>query len=143
VNAVAERDEVHAQRMQMMQERDEAIRLAKNREAARVRTMFQATRWATDFDHRDREQDLIRQIKELQIDVHCLNNLVNLILPPAPVEEDGPNVLVAEDDGMEVDAKVELKARRRRPSLLGTTMVMVCQMLTVIIPRRSLAVVLG
>jgi hypothetical protein len=44
VNAVAERDEAHAQRMQMMQERDEAIHLVEAREAASIRTVFTAGR---------------------------------------------------------------------------------------------------
>jgi hypothetical protein len=44
VNVVAERDEAHAQRMQMMQERDEVIRLVEAREAARIRTVFVASR---------------------------------------------------------------------------------------------------
>ena len=52
-----------------------------------------------------REQELIRQIEELQLDVHCLNNMVNPILRLAPAVEEDPNVLIAEDDGMEVDAK--------------------------------------
>jgi hypothetical protein len=47
VNAVAERDEAHAQRMQMMQDKDEAIRLAEAREAARTRIVFAAGRQAT------------------------------------------------------------------------------------------------
>ena len=33
--------------------------------------------------------------------------MVNLILPLAPAVEEGPNVLIAEDDGMEMDAKEE------------------------------------
>ena len=56
-----------------------------------------------EFDHR--EQELIRQIEELQLDVHRLNNIVNPILPPAPAVEEDPNVLIVEDDGMEVDAE--------------------------------------
>ena len=44
-------------------ERDEAIRLAETREAARIQTVFQAARQATEFDHR--EQELIRQIEEV------------------------------------------------------------------------------
>ena len=59
---------------------------------------------ATKFDRR--EQELICQIEELQLDVHCVNNMVNPILPPAPAVED-PNVLIAKDDGMEVDAEAE------------------------------------
>ena len=35
--------------------------------------------------------------------------MVNPILPPAPVVEEDPIVLIAKDDGMEVDAKAEPK----------------------------------
>ena len=49
----------------------------------------------------------MRQVEELQLDVHHLNNMVNPILPPAPAVEEDPNVLIAEDDGMEVDAEDE------------------------------------
>ena len=42
------------------------------------------------------------------MDVHRLNNMVNPILPPTPVvEEEDHNVLIAEDDGMEVDTEAE------------------------------------
>ena len=34
-------------------ERDEVIRLAKNREAARIRTVFQAARQTTEFKHKE------------------------------------------------------------------------------------------
>ena len=44
-------------------ERDEAIRLTKNIEATRIQTVFEATRQAMEFDHR--EQELIRQVEEL------------------------------------------------------------------------------
>ena len=33
--------------------------------------------------------------------------MVNQILPPAPAVEEDPNVLIAEDDGIEVDLEVE------------------------------------
>ena len=33
--------------------------------------------------------------------------MVNPILPPAPAVEEDPNVLIAEDDGMEVDTEDE------------------------------------
>jgi hypothetical protein len=39
--------------------------------------------------------------------VHHLNNRIDPILPPAPAEEEGPNVLIAEDDGMEVDPEAQ------------------------------------
>ena len=58
-----------------------------------------------EFDRR--EQELIRQIEELQLDVHRLNNMVNPILPPSLEVEEDPNVLIAEDDGMEVGAEDE------------------------------------
>ena len=67
--------------------------------------MFHAARQATEFDRR--EQELIRQIEELQLDVHRLNNKVNPILPLALSVEEDPNVLIAEDDGMEVDAEAK------------------------------------
>ena len=70
--------------------------------------MFQATRQVTEFDHR--EQELIRQVEELQLNVHCLKNMVNPILPPnAPAVEEDPNVLIAKDNGMEVDIEDEPK----------------------------------
>ena len=62
-----------------------------------------------------REQELIRQIEELQLDVHRLNNMVNPILPPALAVEEDPNVLIAEDDGMEVDAEAEPKDEEIEP----------------------------
>ena len=70
-----------------------------------MQTMFLASRHAKEFDRR--EQELIRQVEELQLDVHRLNNMVNPILPPAPAVEEDPNVLITEDDGMEVDAEDE------------------------------------
>ena len=36
--------------------------------------------------------------------------MVNPILPRAPAMEEDPNVLIAEDDGMEVDAEAKPKA---------------------------------
>ena len=62
-----------------------------------------------------REQELILQIEELQLDVHRLNNMVNLILPLAPAVEEGPNVLIVEDDGMEMDAEEESKDEEVEP----------------------------
>ena len=37
---------------------------------------------------------------ELLHDVHRLNNIINHIPPLVAVEEEDPNVLVADDDGM-------------------------------------------
>ena len=67
-----------------------------------------------EFDRR--EQELIRQIEERQLNVHRLNNMVNPILPLAPAVEKDPNVLIAEDDGMEVDAEDELEDEEIEPS---------------------------
>ena len=41
--------------------------------------------------------------------------MVNPILPLAPAVEEDPNVLVAEDDGMEVDAEDEPKDEEIEP----------------------------
>jgi len=67
--------------------------------------VFQAARQVMEFDCR--EQQLIRQIVELQLEVHRHNNMVNPILPPALAGEEDPNVLIAEDDGMEMDVEEE------------------------------------
>jgi hypothetical protein len=73
--------------------------LAENREAARIRTLFHAEL---------REQELLCQIEELQIDVHCLNNRIDPIPHLAPAYPtmmgEGPQKIVAEDVGMEVEA---------------------------------------
>ena len=55
-----------------------------------------------------RENELLRQIEELQIDVHRLNNQPNPIPHPIPVYPvvGGPQVIFADDDGMELDANV-------------------------------------
>jgi len=55
-NAVRERNEAQARMMPMTRERDEAMRLAENTKAARVRALFQAE---------VREQELIHRIAEL------------------------------------------------------------------------------
>ena len=50
------------------------------------------------------------------MDVHRLNNVVNPMLPPnAPAVEEDPNVLIAEDDGLEVDAKDKPKDEEIEP----------------------------
>jgi len=56
-----------------------------------------------------------RAVEELQLDVHHLNNMVNPILPLAPTVEEDPNVLIAEDYGMEVDAEDEPKDEEIEP----------------------------
>ena len=113
VNAIVERDVARAELQDVRAERDEVIHLAETREAARIWTVFQAARQAMKFDHI--EQELIRQIEELQLDVHRLNNMVNPILPLALAVEEDPNVLIAEDDGMEVDTEDEPKDEEIEP----------------------------
>ena len=66
-----------------------------------------------EFDHR--EQELMRQIEELQIDVHRLNNIINPSIPPAAAMEEEPNVLIAEDDGIEMDAEEDPKDEEVEP----------------------------
>ena len=53
MNAIVERDVARAKIQDVRAERDEVIRLTKAREAARILTVFQATRQATKFDHRE------------------------------------------------------------------------------------------
>ena len=107
VHAIAERDATRAELHGVHAERDDVIRLAETKEAARIRTLFQAARQAIEFDQR--EQELKCQIEEFQIDVHHLNNIENPIIPLALAVEEGPNVLIAEDDGMEMDAEEDPK----------------------------------
>ena len=73
--AVRERDANHDQIMQLTHERDDAIRLAQTRNNARVMAEIQAE---------VRENELLHQIEELQIDVHRLNNQINPI--PHPIQ---------------------------------------------------------
>ena len=50
---MAERNAARDELQGVRAERDEVIRLAKNREAARIRIVFQAARQATEFEHRE------------------------------------------------------------------------------------------
>jgi len=90
-NAVRERNEAQARMMQVTRERDAAMRLTENREAARVRALFQAE---------VREQELIHRIAELQLDVHRLNNVINPIPHPVPVNHKEDPSEEDQDDGM-------------------------------------------
>jgi len=76
VRAVRERDANHDQIMQLTRERDDALRLAQTRDNARIMTRIRAE---------IRENKLLRQIEELQIDVHRLNNQLNPIPHPIPM----------------------------------------------------------
>ena len=87
--------------MQLTHEQDDALRLAQTRDNARIMIGIRAE---------IRENDLLRQIEELQIDVHRLNNQLNPIPHPIPVYPmvGGPQVIFADDDddGMKIDANV-------------------------------------
>jgi len=90
-NAVRECNEAQARMMQMTRERDEAMRLAENREAARVRALFHAKLM---------EEELITRIAELQLDVHHLNNIINPIPPPVPFNHEEAPSEKDQDDGI-------------------------------------------
>jgi len=61
----------------------------------------------TEAEYRHQIRERQENNEELQVVVHHLNNIIHPIpAPNAPVEE-VPNVLIAEDDGMEVDAEAE------------------------------------
>jgi Skp family chaperone for outer membrane proteins len=101
--AQAEARAAHEQRMQAVQQRDEAYRLAESREEARTRTMVMAGHLENDFRRREAEYqrrlaEYEDTIVELQHDVHRLNNLRDPILAPRAAEMD-PAVIVAPDDG--------------------------------------------
>ena len=73
--AVRERDANHDQIMQLTRERDDTIRLAQTRNNARVMAEIRAE---------VRENELLYQFEEPQIDVHHLNNQINPIAHPIP-----------------------------------------------------------
>ena len=99
VSVVKERDVNQDRIMQLTHEQDDALRLAQIRDNARIMIGIQAE---------IRENELLRQIEELQIDVHRLNNQLNLIPHPIPMYPvvGGPQVIFADDDGMELDVNV-------------------------------------
>jgi len=67
------------------------MRLAKNREAARVRALFHA---------KIREEELSTRIVELQLDVHRLNNIINPIPHPVPFNHEEAPSEEDQDDGI-------------------------------------------
>ena len=90
-NAVREHNEAQVRMMQMTRERDDAMRLAENREVARVGALFQAE---------VREQELIHRIAELQLDVHRMNNVINPIPHPIPIIHEEDPSEEDQDDGI-------------------------------------------
>ena len=99
VRVVRERDANHEQIMRLTREWDDALCLAQTRDNARIMTGIRA---------KVRENELLRQIEELQIEIHCLNNQLNPIPHPIPMYPvvGGPQVIFVDDDGMELDANV-------------------------------------
>ena len=103
--AQAETRASHAQRVQAIQQRDEAYRLEEAREEARTRTMVLAGQLENDYHHREVEyqrqiQELQNTIAELQHDVHRINNIINPIPPPVAMEEEEEDSeMFMEDDG--------------------------------------------
>ena len=99
IRVVRERDANHEQIMQLTHERDDALCLAQTRDNARIMTGIRA---------KIRENELLHQIEELQIDVHRLNNQLDPIPHPIPVYPvvGGPQVIFTDDDGMDLDANV-------------------------------------
>jgi len=90
-----ERETVQERLVQITRERDTALRVSENR------------RWAWEMhwiQSLERENYLQHQIEAGLVEIHRLNNLLHSIPRPAPVYlEVGPQVIVADDDGMEVD----------------------------------------
>ena len=89
-NAVRERNETQARIMQMTRERDEAMRLAENREAARVRALFHAE---------IREEEQITRIAELQS--NPIPHPVPFNHEEAPSEEDQDDGIISNEESEE------------------------------------------
>ena len=90
-----EKETVQERLVQITRERDTALRVSENGRRAweihRVQSL-------------ERENYLQDQIEAGLVEIHRLNNLLHPIPRPIPVyPEVGPQVIVAEDDGMEVD----------------------------------------
>ena len=81
--------------MQITRERDTALRVSEKRRRA----------WKLHRVHlAEQENYLQNQIEAGLVEIHHLNNLLHPIPRPALVyPKVGPQVIVADDDGMEVD----------------------------------------
>jgi len=89
-----ERETVQECLVQVTHERDTALRVSENRRRAWEMHRIQSLK---------RENYLQYQIEAGLVEIHCLNNLLHSIPRPVPVYlEVGPQVIVADDDGMEV-----------------------------------------
>ena len=90
-----EKETVQERLVQITRERDTALRVSENRRRAWEMHRIQSL---------ERENYLQDQIEAGLVEIHHLNNLLHPIPRPIPVyPEVGPQVIVADDDGMEVD----------------------------------------
>ena len=93
-----ERETVQERLVQITHERDTALRVSENRRRAWEMHRIQSL---------ERENYLQDQIEASLVEIHLLNSLLHPIPRPVPVYlEVGPQVIVADDDGMEVDGPV-------------------------------------
>jgi hypothetical protein len=101
-----ERDALHDQLMNLTIEQDEAVqeldRVTRYRDAALELAKARRQARIQDHIHVMEMQNYLNE--EGLVEIHHLNNERNPIPHPPPVYPDlGPQVIVAEDDGMEVD----------------------------------------
>jgi len=90
-----EKETVQERLVQITRERDTALRVSENRRRAWEMHQIQSL---------EQENYLQDQIEAGHVEIHRLNNLLHPIPHPAPVYlEVGPQVIVADDDGMQVD----------------------------------------
>jgi len=90
-----ERETVQERLVQVTCERDTALRVSENRRWAWEMHRIQSLEW---------ENYLQDQIEAGLVEIHRLNNLLHPIPRPVPMyPEEGAQVIVADDDGMEVD----------------------------------------
>ena len=90
-----ERETLQERLVQLTRERDTALRVSENRRRAWEMHRVQSL---------EQENYLQDQIEAGLVEIHHLNNLLHAIPRPVPMyPEVGPHVIVADDDGMEVD----------------------------------------
>ena len=90
-----ERETVQERLVQITRERDTALHMTENKRRAWEMHRIQSL---------ERDNYLQDQIEAGLVEIHRLNNLLHPIPCPAPAyPEVGPQVIVADDDGMEVD----------------------------------------
>ena len=109
-----ERETVQERLVQVTRERDTALRVLENRCRAWEMHRTQSL---------ERENYLQVQIKVGLVEIHHLNNLLHPIPRPVPMyPEVGPQVIVANDDGMEVRLvtvqPLFVRFEKRKPSII-------------------------